>query len=59
MEDGRLITRLFLSAEDIKPLKKFKKQTFQKEVLLIHKLTNSYFHRQNRKEINYGEQVKD
>ena len=59
MEDGRLITRLFLSAKDIKSLKKFKKQTFQKEVLLIHNLTNSYFHRQNRKEINYGEQVKE
>jgi len=27
--------------------------------LLIHNLTNSYFHRQNRKEINYGEQVKE
>ena len=36
---------------------KYKKATFQKEIALIHNLTNSYFHRQNRKEINYGEQV--
>lgn len=59
MEDGRLITRLFLNAKDIKLLKKYKKRTFLKEVGLIHNLTNSYFHRQNRKEINYGEQVKE
>ncbi len=57
MEDGRLITRLFLNANNIKSLKKYKKATFQKEIALIHNLTNSYFHRQNRKEINYGEQV--
>lgn len=59
LEDGRLITRIFLNAKDIKLLKKYKKKKFQNEIGLIHNLTNSYFHRRNRKEINYGEQVKE
>jgi len=44
LDDGRFLSKLFLSSEDIKLLKKFNKRSFQSEIKILHQLTNEYFH---------------
>jgi actin-like ATPase involved in cell morphogenesis len=48
LDDGRFLSKLFLSSEDIKLLKKFTKSSFQEEIKTLHNLTNEYFHRDGR-----------
>ena len=53
LDDGRFLSKLFLSSENVKLLKKYKRKSFHNEIKKLHNLTNEYFHRDGRSQNPY------